>query len=116
MAAAHLHIVGDLHRQRLACAQSVGRPQLPTSCHRNLRGPYTGIDSFLRQILPDAMERTPDLVDEYRLVLLYGMPELAEIIGTMAGDMAATSDFAERTRFYGASMVRCMSQGIITFL
>ena len=74
------------------------------------------MDAFVRELLTDAIGRCPELVEQYRLMLLYGMPELAEIIGPGLSDLAASSDFAERTRFYGASMIRCMSQGIVTFI
>jgi tetratricopeptide (TPR) repeat protein len=115
MSPVHVHLVGEFERQRLASITENGQ-QLVVRCHRNRRGPYTGVDAFLRELLTDAVRRRPDLVDEYRLVLLYGMPELADIIGDALPDMAASSDFAERTRFYGASMIRCMSQGIVTFI
>jgi len=116
MGSAHLHVVGDRERRRLAYVRTATDAPLVARCNRNLRGPYTGVDTFLRDLLSQAVERRPELVDEYRLVLLYGMPELAEIIGTPPRDMAAQSDFSERTRFYGASMIRCMSQGIVTFV
>ncbi|HJQ01923.1 MAG TPA: tetratricopeptide repeat protein [Jatrophihabitans sp.] len=116
MSPSHVHIVGDLARQRLAAAELVERPQLVVHCHRNRRGPYTGVDTFIRELLVEAIWKRPDLIEEFRLVLLYGMPELADVIGPAPRDMAASSDFAERTRFYGASMIRCMSQGIVTFV
>jgi tetratricopeptide (TPR) repeat protein len=115
----HMHIVGGLERHRLAAAELAelaARPYQVVRCHRNRRGPYTGVDAFLRTLLVEAIRHRPDLVDQYRLVLLYGMPELAEIVGPQPRDMAANSDFSERTRFYGASMIRCMSQGIVTFV
>ena len=116
MSPSHVHIVGGLERQRLAAADLLQRPHLVVRCHRNRRGPYTGVDTFIRELLVEAVRERPELVEEHRLVLLYGMPELADVIGPAPRDMAASSDFAERTRFYGASMIRCMSQGIVTFL
>ncbi|MDT0264372.1 tetratricopeptide repeat protein [Jatrophihabitans lederbergiae] len=116
MAAVHLHIVGNVERDRLASLELIDRPYLFVRCHRNRRGPYTGVDTFLRKLLIEAIWHRPELVEEYRLVLLHGMPELSEIIGEALPDLAASSDFAERTRFYGASMIRCMSQGIVTFI
>lgn len=83
--------------------------------HRWLRGPYTGVDTVLRALLPDA-RRWPELVEANRVELLYGIPELAELIGPAPDTLAASAPFEQRTRFYGSTMIRCMSQGVVTFL
>lgn len=87
-----------------------------TSTHRGLRGPCTGMDTVLSTLLPDAYQRWPHLVEAHRGELLYGIPELAELIGPAPDDLARTSPALERTRFYGPTMIRCISQGIVTFL
>ncbi|MEV6235442.1 tetratricopeptide repeat protein [Lentzea sp. NPDC051838] len=85
-------------------------------CHHRLRGPYTGVDTILRALLPDAQKRWPDLVERHKVELLYGIPELAELIGPAPSTLASAGPFSQRTRFYGAHMIRCMSQGVVTFL
>ncbi|QKW20686.1 tetratricopeptide repeat protein [Kitasatospora sp. NA04385] len=85
-------------------------------CHRRLRGPYTGVDTVLRAVLPEAVRRWPELVDFHRVELLYGMPELEDLIGPAPRTLALDSSYRERTRFFGAGMIRCMSQGVVTFL
>ncbi|KJK41263.1 hypothetical protein UK23_39880 [Lentzea aerocolonigenes] len=85
-------------------------------CHHRLRGPYTGVDTILRALLPDAQKRWPELVEQHKVELLYGIPELAELIGPAPSTLASAGPFSQRTRFYGAQMIRCMSQGIVTFL
>ncbi|MEU2632495.1 hypothetical protein, partial [Kitasatospora sp. NPDC007106] len=54
--------------------------EIVAGCHRRLRGPYTGVDTVLRAVLPEAVRRWPELVDFHRVELLYGMPELADLI------------------------------------
>ncbi|MEU0878279.1 tetratricopeptide repeat protein [Lentzea sp. NPDC005914] len=85
-------------------------------CHHRLRGPYTGVDTILRALLPDALRRWPELVAQHHVELLYGIPELAELIGPAPSTLASAGPFSQRTRFYGAQMIRCMSQGVVTFL
>ncbi|MFD0526179.1 tetratricopeptide repeat protein [Kitasatospora arboriphila] len=71
---------------------------------------------MLRAVLPEAVRRWPELVDFHRVELLYGMPELADLIGPAPRTLALESSFEERTRFFGAGMIRCMSQGVVSFL
>ena len=111
-----LHIVGGRQSARLRAAAELVPTAIIADCHRRRRGPYTGIDTALRWVLPDARLRWPDLVERHRVELLYGMPDLAELIGPAPETLASASPFAERTRFFGSSMIRCMSQGVVTFL
>jgi tetratricopeptide (TPR) repeat protein len=103
-------------RQRLLAPLLDGAEPVVAGCHRRLRGPYTGVDELLRALLPDASARHPELVEAHRGELLYGIPELADLIGPPPPTLADESPFDQRTRFYGAQMVRCMSQGVVTFL
>ncbi len=112
----HQLIIGERAVDRLAMIAGQAEAVLVARCHRQRRGPYTGIDTVLSAVLPEAMRHWPELVEQHRVELLYGMPELAELIGPSPRTLADEASFKERTRFYGASMVRCMSQGIVTFL
>ncbi|GII65325.1 hypothetical protein Skr01_54100 [Sphaerisporangium krabiense] len=113
----HLRITGPRRADRLRrAAEETGEHAVVCGCHRRLRGPYTGADTALRALLPDAYARWPELVDRHRVELLYGIPELAEIVGPAPQQLAFTGPFEQRTRFYGAHMIRCMNQGIVTFL
>ncbi|MEU4746016.1 hypothetical protein AB0G02_36920, partial [Actinosynnema sp. NPDC023658] len=103
-------------RQRLLADLLDGADPVVVGCHHRLRGPYTGVDDLLRAVLPDALARHPGLVDAHRGELLYGIPELAALIGDPPPTLADEAPFDQRTRFYGAQMVRCMSQGVVTFL
>ncbi|WP_329291612.1 tetratricopeptide repeat protein [Streptomyces sp. NBC_01455] len=112
----HLRIVGDRREDRLRAIAAHTGKALVVRCHQRLRGPYTGVDTVLRAVLPEAYRRWPDLVEDHRVALLYGMPELAHLIGPPPRTLADDAPYEERTRFFGAGWVRCMSQGIVGFL
>lgn len=111
----HLHVVGALARDRRPI---LDRPAsvVFASCHERLRGPYTGVDTVLRAVLPDLYAKWPDLVDYHRMEILEAIPELSELIGPGPRTLAKDAPFVERTRWYGNTMTRCFSQGIITML
>ncbi|MEW9550582.1 tetratricopeptide repeat protein [Nonomuraea sp. NPDC050783] len=111
----HVWIAGERRADRLRAAAAY-RPAIVAGCHQRLRGPYTGVDTVLRAVLPEAFARWPELVERHRVSLLYGLPELAEVIGPGPRQLAFTGPFEQRTRFYGAQMIRCVSQGVVTFL
>ncbi|MFF4991463.1 tetratricopeptide repeat protein [Streptosporangium saharense] len=115
---AHLRIVGERRtdRSRRATEELYGERAVVAGCHQRLRGPYTGVDTLLRAMLPEAYGRWPELVERHRVELLYGVPELAELVGEAPQQLAFKGPFEERTRFYGSQMIRCMNQGIVTFL
>ena len=112
----HIRLIGGRQADREQWAADNVAPALSARCHQRLRGPYTGVDTILAAVLPEAAWRWPDLVEQHRFELLYGMPELAEIIGPAPRTLASDSPFRERTRFFSSDMIRCMSQGIVTFL
>jgi tetratricopeptide (TPR) repeat protein len=114
----HLHVVGARERDRAAKIEPVlaGRRGVLARCHRRLRGPYTGLDTVLAEVLPQAQDRWPDLVAFHRLELLDGMPQFADVIGPIPHTLAADAPMEERTRWYNELMVHCMNQGIVTFL
>ncbi|WP_051967550.1 tetratricopeptide repeat protein [Kitasatospora mediocidica] len=114
--AGHRTIVGTSPAVRLSAAGADDDLAVVARCHRRLRGPYTGVDTVLRAVLPEAARRWPALVEHHRTELLYGIPELAELVGPAPRTLASESSFDERTRFFGAGMIRCMSQGIVSFL
>lgn len=112
----HIRLVGARRADREEWVASNIQGAILARCHQRLRGPYTGVDTVLAAVLPEAARRWPDLVERHRFELLYGMPELAQVIGPAPRTLAAAAPFRQRTRFYGSDMIRCMSQGIVTFL
>jgi tetratricopeptide (TPR) repeat protein len=114
--AAHRRIVGTSRADRVAAVSAGDGRTVVARCHQRLRGPYTGVDTVLATVLPSARRRWPELVEQHRVELLYGMPELEELIGEAPRTLASQSPFSQRTRFFGSGMIRCMSQGVVTFL
>jgi tetratricopeptide (TPR) repeat protein len=112
----HIRLVGTRRADREEWVASNIHGAILARCHQRLRGPYTGVDTVLAEVLPEAAGRWPDLVERHRFELLYGMPELAQVIGPAPRTLAGDAPFRQRTRFYGSDMIRCMSQGIVTFL
>jgi tetratricopeptide (TPR) repeat protein len=112
----HLHVVGARAGDRRPHLDRVEGPAVFATCEKGLRGPYTGVDTAMAAVLPDAHRRWPELVDYHRLEILEGMPELSDIIGPAPRTLANEATFGERTRWFEASMVRVLSQGVITFL
>jgi tetratricopeptide (TPR) repeat protein len=112
----HIRLVGGRRADREQwTAQHLG-PAILARCHRRLRGPYTGVDTVLAAIAPEAARHWPSLLEEHHFELLYGIPELAGVIGPGPRMLATDSPSRERTRFFSADMIRCVSQGIATFL
>ncbi len=112
----HRHVIGPRERDRRQVYESDPRPRILAHCHRGLRGPYTGVDTVLAEVLPDARTRWPELVAAYRMPILEAMPELSEVIGPPPRILHAEATFTERTRFYGQQLIRCLSQAMVTFL
>jgi len=112
----HTHVVGARTRDRAAVLDRASGARIAVRCHRGLRGPYTGVDTLLARVVPDAQRRWPDLVAHHRLELLDCAPELSAVIGPPPATLASESVFEERTRWYNQVMVRCMSHSVVTFL
>jgi tetratricopeptide (TPR) repeat protein len=113
---AHIRLVGDRRADREAWVARNLEPALVARCHQRLRGPYTGVDTVLAAVAPEAARRWPGLLEQHRYELLYGIPELAGVIGTAPRMLAAQTPLRERTRFFSSDMIRCVSQGMVTFL
>jgi tetratricopeptide (TPR) repeat protein len=112
----HLWVTGPRDSDRRQHIAQLRPDGVVVSTHRNIRGPYTGVDTALRRLLPVAVDRWPDLVERHRVELLHGMPYLAEIIGPPPATIANSSPYEQRTRFFHAGMIRPVSNGIVTFM
>ncbi len=116
LTARHTWIVGPQSAGRARRAAALGPAGFSVSCHRNLRGPYSGIRAGLAALVPPAQDRVPDLVAQYRASLLYVAPELARAIGPPLATLTSSTPHEERTRFYGLGLGRSASHGVITFV
>lgn len=111
----HMHVVGARVRDRRPILERCTGAVF-AYCHQGLRGPYTGVDTVLEAVLPDIVRRWPDLVDYHRMEILEAIPALSDVIGPAPHTLAKDAPFVERTRWYGNTMTRSFSQGIITLL
>jgi tetratricopeptide (TPR) repeat protein len=114
--APHLLVLGAHRTSRQATFIALADPDIAVSCHARLGGPYSGTARVLQAVIADAQDRCPQLVDTHRIELLHAVPELSEIIGPAPEMLVSTTPHEERTRYFGHSLIRAMSQGIITFL
>ena len=108
----HLLVTGTRRARMTVLADS----EHYASCHAHRGGPYAGIAEILRELVPDAHRRCPELTSAHRIELLCAVPELADAIGSAPDTLVTTTPHDERTRFFGHSLIRAMSQGIVTFL
>jgi tetratricopeptide (TPR) repeat protein len=115
-AAGHIHVVADRVADRRRAMPHFGAAELTVSCHRQLRGPYTGLGPVLTALVPEAYRRWPGLVEAHRLELTYTVPDLVPIIGPAPQTLVSTTPHEERTRYFASPLIRAMSQGVVTFL
>lgn len=85
-------------------------------CHRRLRGPYTGLGTLLRSLVPDAHRARPELVAHHSVEILSAAPELKDLIGAGPQTLTSLAVPNERTRLYPAKRTRRLAHGIIEFL
>jgi tetratricopeptide (TPR) repeat protein len=76
-------------------------PRLATlDAHRRLRGPYTATGTLLRQIVPDALSRRPELGPRHYIEIATSAPELADLVPPMLTSLEWRVGEEERTRYY----------------
>ncbi|MER7770467.1 tetratricopeptide repeat protein [Kitasatospora sp. NPDC096140] len=85
-------------------------------CHRRLRGPYTGLGTLLRSLVPDAHRARPELVARHAVEILSAAPELKDLIGAGPQTLTSLAVPNERTRLYPAKRTRRLAHGIVEFL
>jgi len=86
------------------------------SCHRRLRGPYTGTGSLIRALVPPVYERWPDLVGEHAIEILSVAPELKDHIGAARETLTSLAAPEEQTRIYAPARTRRLAHGLVEFL
>ncbi|GAA0587113.1 hypothetical protein GCM10010172_85250 [Paractinoplanes ferrugineus] len=84
--------------------------------HRGLRGPYTAAGTLLRQIVPDALTRYPDLVHRHDIEILSVAPELRAVVPASRETLTSLAVPTERTRFYSRLRTARLANGLTEFL
>ena len=68
------------------------------NCHRGLRGPYTGLGSALRIIIPQLWEQHPELVGAHATEIVTVAPELRPLLGWAPQEFTAVPKLSIRPR------------------
>ena len=106
---AHLWLVGPQHRGR-------EEVDIEVDCHRRLRGPYTGLGSLLRTLVPTLYVRWPELVRKHVIEILSIAPELEGSIDAAPETLTSLAIPSEQTRIYPVNRTRRLTHGIIELL
>lgn len=86
------------------------------NCHQTLRGPYTGIGSLLRQLVPVVYQQQPEEVQNHTQEILSVAPELSSLLPLSTQTLTSLAEANERTRFYSHVRTLRLTHGIIDFL
>jgi tetratricopeptide (TPR) repeat protein len=89
---------------------------IEVDCHRRLRGPYTGLGSLMRALVPTVYARWPELVRKHSIEILSVAPELRGKIDAPPETLTSLAVPTERTRIYPANRTRRHAHGAIEFL
>ena len=111
----HLWITGTTRAERSGPLLE-HRPDVAVDCHRRRFGPYTGVGSLLRALLPQLGDWATAEAAHHRKEVLAVAPELADLLGAVQGNLTVTVPELERTRWFPASTTRRQSQGLIDLL
>ncbi|OLE25345.1 MAG: hypothetical protein AUG49_11085 [Catenulispora sp. 13_1_20CM_3_70_7] len=114
--ARHDWIVGHRRADRRAAAAGIHAWDVTVDCHRRLRGPYTGVGTMLRTIVPQAWALAPELVAAHLPAILCAAPELEPLIGSPPGTLTEHAPPGERTRWYSRLRTRRISHHLVEFL
>jgi tetratricopeptide (TPR) repeat protein len=93
-----------------------GEADLVLDCDRRLRGPYTGLGSLLRSLVPQVNEYWPDLVRRHAIEILSVASELAESIDAAPATLTSLAVPSEQTRIYAVNRTRRLAHGLVEFL
>ena len=101
----------------VSSAATVAQPTIAdVDAHRRLRGPYTAAGSILRAIVPEILERRPDLVERHDFEILTAAPDLDGLVENRRATLTSSSSGDERTRFYPDAHTRRVAHGIAELL
>ncbi|ONI88249.1 hypothetical protein ALI144C_07320 [Actinosynnema sp. ALI-1.44] len=111
----HVWVTGECAAVRLQAMAALPPADVSVSCHRLLRGPYTGVSSVLADLVPRIQRQWPDLVWAHRFAILTVAPQLEDVIGPVEKNLTMSSTGEERTRYQGG-LGRRASHGVTELL
>jgi tetratricopeptide (TPR) repeat protein len=104
-------------RQAAALALELPAELVPTvDAHCRLRGPYTAAGTIVRALVPEVLERLPDLVRSHDIELLSVAPELNTAVPGSRETLTSMAIPKERTRFYARLRTRRIANGLVEFI
>jgi tetratricopeptide (TPR) repeat protein len=112
----HVWIVGPRAADRASATATLPAAEIRVDCHRNLRGPYTGLSAMLLGLVPRIYQRWPDLVRAHQIEILTAAPQLQALIEARPETLTALALGEERTRFYSEARSRRTPHGIVELL
>ncbi|HLG65503.1 MAG TPA: tetratricopeptide repeat protein [Ktedonosporobacter sp.] len=115
----HSWITAPYHGDRIAFGEeSLGQTDATfvVDCHRNHRGPYTGVGELLRRLVPAVHSQHPDLANAHAVEILSIAPELKSLLSVSMETLTSLAVPEERTRFYSRLRTLRLAHGLIDFL
>lgn len=113
----HVWIRAGSQREWEPTLAGLGTPPLATiDAHRHRRGPYSGAGALARALVPDALERRPDVVVRHDVELPALAPELRALVPGTRETLTSLADAEERTRFYPRARTTRLAHGMVEFL
>ncbi|HET8912062.1 MAG TPA: tetratricopeptide repeat protein [Ktedonobacteraceae bacterium] len=85
-------------------------------CHRNLRGPYSGMGELIRQLVPSIFLRWPEHVMAHATEILAVAPELSPLLKSSREALDLQAIPEERSRFYARLRTLSLAHGLTDFL
>ncbi len=110
----HVWITGASYAATRAAARF--QPGIAVDCHRRLRGPYTGVGSLLRALVPQVHDERPCLAASHATEILAAAPELRSLTGPVPDTLTSLASGEERTRWYSRYRTRRIAHGVIDYL
>ena len=88
----------------------------PVLAHRRLRGPYTAAGTIVRALVPDALDRTPELVRAHATEILSCAPELDGVLQSRYHRPPSVLPGEQTTRFFSRLRTLRLAHGLAEFL
>jgi tetratricopeptide (TPR) repeat protein len=93
-----------------------GRTGVAVDCHRRLRGPYTGVGSLLRILVPQLVECQDDLTAAHPTEIVTIAPELGGLVGATPQMVTELAGQDERIRMDGRARTTRLAHGVTDFV
>lgn len=88
----------------------------PVMAHRRLRGPYTAAGTIVRALVPDALDRAPELVRAHATEILSTAPELDGDVSSSYHRPRSVLPGEQPTRFFAAPRTLRLAHGLTEFV